>query len=129
MLEHFDSDKRDVLSNFQAQLGSEQYLDEENEMWANLGIVVNAPDPVSDSILSAVSGTIARLHYRTLFNGANASQQLEKLVDGLGLAPNYRIVLDVDGARKDVVSSGARRTICRPLMVDGKPYALPIATP
>lgn len=128
--EHFDPETRDTLSNYHAQLaGNQEYLEEEETLWASLKSIENAPGPVSESILANVSDAIAKLHYRTIFNGNNANQQLDKIKSGLGVATSYVIVLDVEGSRKDVEALVARRPICRPLLVDGEPYKLAVATP
>jgi hypothetical protein len=123
--EHFDPETRDILSNYQAQFaGNHEYLEEEENLWASLRSIENAPGPVSESILANVSDAIAKLRYRSTYNGDNASQQLDKIKSGLGVATSYVIVLDVEGSRRDVESLVARRPVCRPLLVDGKPYQL-----
>lgn len=128
--EHFDPETRDILSNYHAQFaGNQQYLEEEEMLWASLKSIENAPGPVSESILANVSDAIAKLHYRSVFNGSNASQQLDKIKSGLGVAISYVIVLDVEGSRKEVEALVARRPVCRPLLVDGKPYKLAATKP
>jgi hypothetical protein len=128
--EHFDAETRDTLSNYHAQFaGNQEYLEEEEMLWASLKSIENAPGAVSESILANVSDAIAKLHYRSNFNGSNAIQQLDKIKSELGVATSYVIVLDVEGSRKDVESLVARRAVCRPLLVDGKPYKLAVTKP
>jgi hypothetical protein len=128
--EHFDPETRDILSNYRAQLvGNQADLEEENMLWASLRSIENAPGPVSESILANISDAIAKLRYRSGFNGGNANQQLDKIKSGLGVEPSYVIVLDVEGSRKDVETHVERRPVCRPLLVDGKPYRLAPTTP
>lgn len=74
----FDPKVRDALSRIYSQ-GSDFWRDVviEQEMWATLRLLEDAPGPIDSAMLAEVGGTLERLRFRSSLNGINAEQLLE----------------------------------------------------
>jgi hypothetical protein len=121
---HFEAHRRDLLSLQYSQAAS--YYDdnvEEQMMWATLRLLEHAPGKLDGALLADATTTLDRLHFRDFLSGIDASQMLDS-VRSLGVRPDY-IVLDEPGSpgtRAKMLALARTRAVCRPLMVDGKPF-------
>jgi hypothetical protein len=122
---HFDDQKRDALSMIYSQ--SSTYFTDiiaEQEMWATLRLMEHAPGAIDGALLAEIAGTLARLHFRSFLNGVDARQLVQAIV-ALRIRPDYAIVNDPGGEhnRGLMLESVRKRSVCAPLIVDGKPVA------
>lgn len=98
-------------------------LAQEKEHWALLSRLEGAAGALSDSMLVALSDDLARLRWYSWRNGIVAEQQLA-MSRQMGLAPDYFLLFDRDGAtRSEMVANARTSAICQALIVDGAPLA------
>lgn len=100
-----------------------QDVEGEQEMWATLRLLENAPGPIDGPILAEAVATLERLRYRSWLNGVRADQLFEDATT-LRIAPDYFLLSDA-GEQFDrgvMLQKVRARPICRPLLVDGKPF-------
>ena len=124
IVSNFGDQQRDALSMIYSQ-ASTYYEDvvAEQEMWATLKLLEHAPGPIDGALLAEIARTQARLQFRTFLNGVDAAQLLDA-IRADGVRPDYFIVNDLPSQGRDVMLATAhKRTVCGPLLVDGKPAA------
>ncbi len=120
---HIDNQRRTALSGIYAQMsGNPNRAYEEQEMWATLRLLENAPGPISDDLLAETAAALARLQYVAFINGLNA-QQLLGFIKGENIQPSYFTIFDRDGQREELLAANAQRPICKPLQVREQPTA------
>lgn len=113
---HINDRKRSQLSLDYPLLGGyPQMVGQEAQLWATLHIIEAVPGRVSDDLLVEAAKTIALLRGMTRYAGLSARQMRDSIASG-GNAPSYFLILDREGARKEIVDTIPSRTICRPLM-------------
>jgi hypothetical protein len=94
----------------------------QSALWAKLSALENARGPVSQEFLAELMFTTAELRKGSAYVDMVAGQILEmgKAVGKL----DYRLILDREnGSAADVVAGLRARPICKPLLVDGRPYS------
>lgn len=122
---HFDRERREFFSAWNPQIAAyEEEVGEEQLMWASLKVLEDNPGPISEAIIADVAGTLGRLHFRSYFNGVTAAQVSEGF-RSRKIEPDYMLILDRPGVRSEIEALRAKRPICQPLMVDGRPFAAP----
>ncbi len=96
--------------------GSGDQAMDEQDLWATLGLLENAPGPIASDLLAEASTALEQLQFRTSLGGANAGQLFTAIQQG-GVAPSYWMVFGREAARGELLASVAERRICRPLQV------------
>ena len=116
----FDPEVRDELSRIYSQ-GSDFWKDViiEQEMWATLRLLEDAPGPIDSAMLAEVGGTLKRLRFRSSLNGINAEQLLE-YIRVQGIRPDYVIPNDERNVhdRGFMVAAIKSWSLCKPLQVN-----------
>lgn len=97
-------------------------MKEQSRLWARLAVLEGTPGPVSPEVLAELMFTTAELRKGSAYVDMVAGQivatgkQIGKL--------DYWLILDREnGVQADVIAWLRTRPICKPLLVDGKPYA------
>jgi hypothetical protein len=118
---HLKERDRNALVAIYAQLsGSADQAMDEQDLWATLGLLENAPGPIASDLLAEASTALEQLKFRTSLGGANAGQ-LFTIIRQEGVAPSYWMVFGREADRGELLASVAERHICRPLQVQ-EPY-------
>lgn len=121
--QRFPDAKRKLLPVHYSQSATYyQDIDDEQEMWATLRLLENAPGPIDSALLAEAVITQQKLSYRSRLNGIDADQLLQS-GEELGVVPDYFLLRD-EGERFDkevMVRKLRARPICSRLLVDGKP--------
>lgn len=94
----------------------------QNALWAKLSALENAPGPISQDFLADLMFTAAELRKGSAYVDMVAGQIVEagKAMGKL----NYWMILDRDdGSAAEVIAGLRSRPICKPLLVDGKPFS------
>jgi hypothetical protein len=102
-----------LIANYPHDLNNEQQL------WSVVSLAQKAEGPISETLLTEISTSLARLRYETRINDVIAQQSLDVLLKA-GVTPNYSFPVDEGATRPDLVKS-VQRHGCLPLLVDGKP--------
>jgi hypothetical protein len=122
---HFPDQQRDQLSLIYSQAAS-YYGDgvDEQMMWATLRVLEHSPGPIDSNLLAEAATNLARLHFRDMLNGIDASQLLDD-IRGQDLKPDYVVFSDPGrpGTRQRMLDVTRNRSICQPLVVDGMPLS------
>jgi hypothetical protein len=118
----FDTRQRDALSIIYAQ--SATYYDDviaEQDMWSTLTLLEHAPGPIDGAMLAEIGGTLARLQFRSLLNGVDSQQLLDR-IRAEGITPDYLLTnLERDRHnRAAMLDQSRQRPVCAPLRVDGR---------
>jgi hypothetical protein len=98
-------------------------LDGENQLWYVVRLADRAPGPISETLLAQISTALARARFESYMNDLIAEQSLEVL-EKAGVKPNYSFPLDEGATRAELLKARP----CEPLVVNGKPLALPDTT-
>ena len=118
----FDPKVRDELSRIYSQ-GSDFWKDviEEQEMWATMRLLENAPGPIDSAMLAEIGGTLERLRFRSALNGIDA-EQLLGYIRKQGIQPDYVIPNDDRNINdRDLMVATIRSwSLCRPLQVNAE---------
>lgn len=94
----------------------------EREGWSQLRALEGAAGPVSDDLLASLTLILAETRDRGRQAG-NLADQLVRSLGASGYVPNYAMVADRETMpRADLAREVTARPICKPLVVDGKPY-------
>jgi hypothetical protein len=114
---HLKERDRIALVAIYAQLGGsrDQAIDEQ-DLWATLGLLENAPGPIASDLLAEASTALEQLKFRTFLGGANAGQ-LFTVIQQEGVLPSYWMIFGREADRGELLTSIAERNICRPLQV------------
>lgn len=91
----------------------------ELEGWGKLSALVHAEGPISSDLLADLTSTLYTLRSAIVLNGQMA-EQLDARSTDLGVAFPAAFD-DPSAARAEVLE----RPICRPLIIDGKPFTAP----
>ncbi len=94
----------------------------QSALWAKLSALENAPGPVSEDFLTELMFTTAELRKGTAYVDLVAGQIVEtgKAVGKL----DYWLILDREnGSAADVIAGLRSMPICKPLLVDGRPFS------
>lgn len=94
----------------------------EHDLWSALGVLEDSPGVVGETFLADAATTLARLKGRTLMNGIVAQQEFES-GRKIGIPTSYYLILDREGSREEVLDQWRTRSICKPLLVDGRSIA------
>jgi hypothetical protein len=96
-------------------------LDEE-DMWATLRVLEHSPGVIGETLLADAATTLARLKSRSSLNGLVAKQEFEA-GRKIGIPASYYMIFDREGSRAEILDRLPARPICKPLLVDGMPFA------
>ena len=94
----------------------------QSALWAKLSALENAPGPVSQDFLTQLMFTTAELRKGSAYVDVVAGQIVgsARYIGKL----DYWLILDREGGSAADVAAGLRSLpICKPLLVDGKPYS------
>lgn len=89
---------------------------EEQERWATLRLLEDAPGPIASDLLAETSTALEQLKFRTFLGGIDA-EQLLTAIQQQGIAPSYWMIFDREADRGELLTLVAERDICRPLQV------------
>lgn len=94
----------------------------QSELWAKLSALENSPGPVSQELLDELMFTTAELRKGSAYADMVAGQIVES-AKSIGKL-DYWLILDREnGSAADVISGLRSLPICKPLLVDGRPYS------
>lgn len=116
------SDASGFSANFDMIKDMADDMKTQNALWARLSALENAPGPVSQEFLVELMFTTAELRKGSAYVDMVAGQIVEagKAIGKL----NYWMILDREGGSAAEVVAGLRsRPICKPLLVDGRPFS------
>ena len=94
----------------------------QSALWAKLSVLENARGPVSEDVLVELTFARAELRRGSAYVDIVAGQIVDtgKAVGKL----DYWMILDrANGSVADVIAGLRSRPICKPLLVDGKPFS------
>lgn len=123
-LEHLSDASRTSFASLYAQTATyDDHIYAEQVLWSDLRELEHAPGPISDAILADAIATTAKLKFQSEIDGivsaqAAAHARREKI------RPNYGMVLDPQASRADLVRKLLKQSLCKPLIVDGKPLTV-----
>lgn len=92
----------------------------EQEAWATLRAIEQAPGPISQDLLTELTLVASRLRFQSYLNGLNGKQGLD-FATGFGVRPRYFALFEKDEPRSTLIESLRDRPVCKPLLVDGRP--------
>ena len=123
-LTHMDNAVRSDFAILYAQTGNyDEDIAAEQLMWSHLRELEHAPGPISDAMLADATATASTLQFQSQIDGVVSAQAVQHMRSDK-IVPSYLIILDHEGSRADVERDMRRRALCKPLMVDAKPFAL-----
>jgi hypothetical protein len=93
----------------------------EVDMWASLRVLEGNPGAISETLVAGADTTLARLEDKTFQNSLIAKQEFDA-GRSLGIPTSYFLLLDREGSRENAFAQSRDRSICKALMVDGKPF-------
>lgn len=94
----------------------------QSALWAKLSALENVPGPVSQDFLDELAFTTAELRKGSAY-GNMVSGQIVEMAKIAGKL-DYWLILDREnGNAADVAANLRAMPICRPLLVDGRPYS------
>lgn len=104
-------------------LAVDAYKDEtatEIEAWITLGLLEQGGGPVSDDLLATLLEAWAHARERTDWTGLIARQGMGAIGDlGIGY---WTVDGSLANARAEVAPYNRKRAVCKPMLVDGKPF-------
>lgn len=115
------SDASNFSTNFDMIEKMADLMNGQNALWAKLSAIENAPGRVSEPFLAELRFTAAELRQQSAYVDLVAGQ----IVDSGRAAGklDYWMILDRDGGDAAAVVADLRaRPLCKPLLVDGKPF-------
>lgn len=118
---HIRNPPRQSLALLHSQMaGYYDRVREERQMWATLKLMEDSKGAIGDDMLVEVAGTLNRLSELAETNGLVAEQILAQIQD-FGIEQSNFIVLDREGDATELAARVNELTICKPLMVEGRP--------
>lgn len=96
-------------------------LAQEQDLWASLRVLQRAPGTISDDLLAQVATDVERLDDRARLNGIKVGQVMAA-IQHRGIVNDYSVAFSQTTRRDQVMADIRDRSICRPLIVDGKPF-------
>lgn len=96
-------------------------LEAEQNGWATLRVLENAPGPIDGDLLANVLIAKAELNRQSRLSGLRMAQ-IGRTIARLGVAPDYFYMTETGQSwaqRRLIIQDGPA---CRPLLVDGRPY-------
>lgn len=118
---HMDRDQARLVALIYASFDAYATIaSEERNSWRLLGLLENAPGPVSDDLLTALLQSWAEATAQSKLIG-NILQQTDDQLEKLGFAVEYASEVP---NRRALTSAAQRQPVCAPLLVNGKPASL-----